>query len=98
MKSLADGLHLIITNKSLLLLQIVDIGLGTKDDNAANVLALFSNVTNNTQSINTFSNMNASVHVLLTLSQKQLNPNESAFKVSITESLIIFVECFNGFQ
>ncbi|XP_045919072.1 adhesion G protein-coupled receptor F5 [Micropterus dolomieu] len=65
---------------------IVDIGLGTKDDNAANVLALFSNVTNNTQSINSFSNMNASVHVLLTLSQKQLNPNESAFKDFLVSS------------
>ncbi|XP_054470259.1 adhesion G protein-coupled receptor F5 [Anoplopoma fimbria] len=49
---------------------IVDIGLGALDKNAANVFSLLQNVTRNSTTINTFANMNASVEVLVTMRQK----------------------------
>ncbi|XP_044022083.1 adhesion G-protein coupled receptor F3 [Siniperca chuatsi] len=59
---------------------IADIGLGTLDENAADVFSRLQAVTNNTQTINTFANINASIHVLFSLSQKdKLKPNESSF-------------------
>lgn len=88
----------LITNKSSLLLQTVDIGLGSVDKNAADVFHRLQNVTKDAGRINTFANMNASVHVLVRLSQKLQNiNNESAVAVSITESLITFVECYNPY-
>ncbi|XP_076605022.1 adhesion G-protein coupled receptor F3 [Chaetodon auriga] len=57
---------------------IVDTGLGSLDGNAAHVFSLLKNVTNNSQTINTFANINASVQVLSALSERQqLQPNES---------------------
>lgn len=92
--------QLIITHQSSLLLQIVDIGIGTVNDNAAGVFSKLKNVTDNKEKINNFANLNVSVYVLFTLSQKPtLQPNDSVANVSITESLIIFtVICYNGFQ
>uniref|UniRef100_A0A8C3AIJ8 Uncharacterized protein n=1 Tax=Cyclopterus lumpus TaxID=8103 RepID=A0A8C3AIJ8_CYCLU len=57
-------------NKSWLLLQVVDIGLGSLDDNAAYVFSLFGNVTKNSATINTFANLNTSVQVLSQMSRK----------------------------
>lgn len=78
------------------MLQIVDTGLGALDKNAANVFSLLEHVTNNSKTINTFANMNASVQVFSSLSQK-LNSidNETAADVSITEYLMIFIECYS---
>ncbi|KAM7376231.1 hypothetical protein PAMP_005974 [Pampus punctatissimus] len=47
-----------------------DIGLGTLEENAAHVFNRLQNVTNKTESINTFANVDASVQVLSTLSGK----------------------------
>lgn len=83
------------TNNSSLLLQIVDVGLGSLDKNVANVFFLLGNITNNLQAINTYANMNASIQVLLSLSQKPISiTEESAINVSITESLIIFMKSY----
>ncbi|XP_059208520.1 adhesion G protein-coupled receptor F4 [Centropristis striata] len=49
---------------------IVDIGLGSLDENAANVFSLLENVTESSETINTFPNMNTSVQVLSSLSQR----------------------------
>ncbi|XP_070834685.1 adhesion G-protein coupled receptor F3 [Chaetodon trifascialis] len=58
---------------------IVDTGLGSLEGNAAHVFSLLQNVTRNSQTINTFANINASVQVLSVLSERQqLQPNESA--------------------
>ncbi|XP_010742224.3 adhesion G protein-coupled receptor F4 [Larimichthys crocea] len=58
---------------------IIDIGLGDVQENAADVFSLLGNVTNNTQNINTFANMNATIEVLSTLSKKsQLKPNSTS--------------------
>lgn len=75
---------------SSLLLQIVDIGLGILDENAALVFSRLENVTNNTNTINSYANMNASVQVLSTLGNKLNNiNNDSTVNVSI-----IFIECY----
>ncbi|XP_040916171.1 adhesion G-protein coupled receptor F3 [Toxotes jaculatrix] len=50
--------------------QIVDTGLGNRDENAAVVFSRLQNITNNTQRINTFANVNTSVYVLLTMTNK----------------------------
>lgn len=75
------------------MLQTADSGLGLLDKNAANVFKRLKRVTNNTKAINTFSNMNASVEVLTSLSTKLQGNSESinndtTVNVSITESLI----------
>ncbi|CAK6966035.1 adhesion G protein-coupled receptor F4 [Scomber scombrus] len=53
-----------------------DSGLGLLDQNAANVFQRLEKVTNNTKTINTFSNMDASVEVLTSLSTKLQANNE----------------------
>uniref|UniRef100_UPI003AACA0DB adhesion G protein-coupled receptor F5 n=1 Tax=Centroberyx gerrardi TaxID=166262 RepID=UPI003AACA0DB len=50
--------------------RIVDIGLGTIDNNAASVFSRLKTATNNTESINTFSNVNASIFVLFGMKDK----------------------------
>ncbi|XP_078133804.1 adhesion G-protein coupled receptor F1 [Sander vitreus] len=58
---------------------IVDVGLGSLNKNAADVFYLLGNVTNKSQAINTYANMNASVQILLSLSQKPISiADESA--------------------
>ncbi|XP_036981228.1 adhesion G protein-coupled receptor F5 isoform X2 [Acanthopagrus latus] len=58
---------------------IADIGLGTLDENAARVFLELSNVTVKSKAINSLSNVNASVQVLVTLSEKQrLKPNSTS--------------------
>ncbi|XP_034050970.1 adhesion G-protein coupled receptor F3 [Thalassophryne amazonica] len=54
---------------------IVDVGLGTVENNAADVFSRFEDATNNTDKINTFANMNASVSVLVSMGArlKQIN-------------------------
>ncbi|XP_033933943.1 adhesion G protein-coupled receptor F4 [Pseudochaenichthys georgianus] len=47
-----------------------DIGLGSLDENAADVFSQLDQVTNNSQKINSYANLNASVQVLLSLSNK----------------------------
>lgn len=65
--------------------QIADIGLGTLDENAARVFLELSNVTVKSKAINSLSNVNASVQVLVTLSEKQrLKPNSTSAEVRIT--------------
>ncbi|XP_068436669.1 adhesion G-protein coupled receptor F3 [Clinocottus analis] len=59
-----------IVNSVLQQANIIDIGLGSLHENAANVFSLLENVTNNTATINTFADMSASVEVLTKLSQK----------------------------
>ncbi|CAJ1073312.1 adhesion G-protein coupled receptor F3 isoform X1 [Xyrichtys novacula] len=49
---------------------IVDIGLGAVHENTANVFSIFENVTNQTERIDSFPNLNTSVYVLSTMSQK----------------------------
>ncbi|XP_062296817.1 adhesion G protein-coupled receptor F5 [Scomber scombrus] len=56
--------------------QAADSGLGLLDQNAANVFQRLEKVTNNTKTINTFSNMDASVEVLTSLSTKLQANNE----------------------
>ncbi|XP_053192241.1 adhesion G protein-coupled receptor F4 [Scomber japonicus] len=54
-----------------------DSGRGLLDQNAASVFKRLERVTNNTKTINTFSNMNASVEVLTSLSTKLQENSES---------------------
>lgn len=71
-----------------LLLQIADTGLGSLQKNGAHVFSLLKVVTNDSQTIKTFSNLNTSVQVLFTLSKKRnLQPNESAADVSVTQDV-----------
>ncbi|XP_074548565.1 adhesion G protein-coupled receptor F5 [Halichoeres trimaculatus] len=56
---------------------IVDIGQGLLDKNAEKVMSRLERATTNTESINTFSNLNASVSVLHTLSEKLQNQNDT---------------------
>ncbi|XP_035529244.1 adhesion G-protein coupled receptor F3 [Morone saxatilis] len=58
---------------------IVDIGLGIANDNVAQVFSLLGKVTNDSKSINTFANMNATIAILDTLSKKNaVKPNSTA--------------------
>lgn len=100
MKSWSDSSRitlwqLIITHTPSLLFQIVDIGLGSLDENAARVFLDLEKVTDKSKTINTFSNVNASVQVLLTLSEKQLRPNKTSSEVSVYLRLLNVI---NGFQ
>ncbi|XP_023276762.1 adhesion G-protein coupled receptor F3-like [Seriola lalandi dorsalis] len=52
---------------------IVNIGLGSVEENAAIVFSRLDNITNRTNTINTFANMKTSVDVLMTLSEKLTN-------------------------
>jgi len=73
------------------LLQIVDIGLGSVDENAANVFSLLENVTKNSTTINTFADISASVQVLYKLSQKISSINtDSSADVSITHIFLSY--------
>ncbi|XP_037652131.1 adhesion G protein-coupled receptor F4 [Sebastes umbrosus] len=73
-------------NRALQSANIVDIGLGSLNENAKGVFSLLENVTNNSQTINTFSNMNASVQVLLSLSQKLNSINDNPTTNDFLES------------
>lgn len=101
MKSWSDSSRitlwqLIITHTPSLLFQIVDIGLGSLDENAARVFLDLEKVTDKSKTINTFYNVNASVQVLLTLSEKQqLRPNKTSAEVSVYLRLLNVI---NGFQ
>ncbi|XP_071380599.1 adhesion G protein-coupled receptor F5 isoform X2 [Centroberyx affinis] len=53
--------------------RIVDIGLGTIDNNAASIFSRLKTATNNTENINTFSNVNASIFVLSGMKEKLKN-------------------------
>ncbi|XP_073339213.1 adhesion G-protein coupled receptor F3 [Pagrus major] len=66
---------------------IADIGLGELDENAARVFSLLDAATNNSNTINTDANVNASVQVLFTLSEKKIQPNKTTAEVSITDFL-----------
>nr|XP_046268739.1 adhesion G-protein coupled receptor F1 [Scatophagus argus]XP_046268740.1 adhesion G-protein coupled receptor F1 [Scatophagus argus] len=67
--------------------KVVDIGLGSLDGNAAHVFSLLEVVTNNSDNINTIANLNTSVEVLFTLSQKRnLQQNESTADVFLESS------------
>lgn len=67
------------------MLQIVDIGLGTVEDNSAEVFSILNNVTNETETINSFANVKASVDVLMVLSDKlDRIDNDSTVDVSMT--------------
>lgn len=70
---------------------MVDIGVGLLDENVADLFSRFQNITNETEAINTFSNVQASVDVLVVLGYK-LNSinNDTTVDVSIIESLTIF--------
>uniref|UniRef100_A0A3Q1GT22 Adhesion G protein-coupled receptor F5-like n=1 Tax=Acanthochromis polyacanthus TaxID=80966 RepID=A0A3Q1GT22_9TELE len=59
--------------------KIVNTGLGFKEENAADVLSSLENATNNTENIDTYANVNISVHVLSTLHQRldEINNNSS---------------------
>ncbi|KAG7229119.1 hypothetical protein INR49_013061, partial [Caranx melampygus] len=52
--------------------KIVDIGLGSLEENSADVFSRLDNITNETETINSFANLNTSVSVLMTLSEKDL--------------------------
>uniref|UniRef100_A0A3Q3KEX9 Adhesion G protein-coupled receptor F3b n=1 Tax=Monopterus albus TaxID=43700 RepID=A0A3Q3KEX9_MONAL len=65
---------------------IVDVGLGSYDTNAANVLSRLQNATNKTDTINTFANVNASVHVLVSLSHKLQSINNDSAVNDLLES------------
>ncbi|XP_054862044.1 adhesion G-protein coupled receptor F1 isoform X2 [Amphiprion ocellaris] len=65
---------------------IVDIGLGFEDQNVADVLSIFENTTNNTENINTFTNVNVSVHVLSTLDDKLESLNNESSTDYLLES------------
>ncbi|XP_050934274.1 adhesion G protein-coupled receptor F5 isoform X3 [Lates calcarifer] len=65
---------------------IVDIGLGILDENAALVFSRLENVTNNTNTINSYANMNASVQVLSTLGNKLNNINNDSTVNDVLES------------
>ncbi|KAF0044028.1 hypothetical protein F2P81_003186 [Scophthalmus maximus] len=49
---------------------MVDIGVGLLDENVADLFSRFQNITNETEAINTFSNVQASVDVLVVLGYK----------------------------
>ncbi|XP_042357226.1 adhesion G-protein coupled receptor F3 isoform X2 [Plectropomus leopardus] len=57
--------------------QTADTGLGSLNENAAKVFVLLDNVTAEPHNINSFSNINASVQVLSSMSQKQISINVS---------------------
>ncbi|XP_031703180.1 adhesion G-protein coupled receptor F3 [Anarrhichthys ocellatus] len=57
-------------NRVLQKANIVNIGLGSLDENAAVVFSLLESVTNDSETINTVADMNASVQVLYSLSQR----------------------------
>ncbi|KAA8581901.1 hypothetical protein FQN60_008641 [Etheostoma spectabile] len=65
---------------------IVDVGLGSPDKNAANVFSLLGNITNNTKAINSYANMNATVQVLISLSQKSISIVEESAIYDFLES------------
>ncbi|XP_039641348.1 adhesion G protein-coupled receptor F5 [Perca fluviatilis] len=65
---------------------IVDVGLGSPNKNAADVFSLLGNITNNSQAINTYSNMNASIQVLFSLSQKPISIDEESATNNFLES------------
>lgn len=75
---------------------MVDIGLGPLEGNSAEVFSRLDDVTNETDIINSFANLNTSVNVLSTLSEKvkEIN-NRSTVNVSTTASLtFVFNECY----
>ncbi|XP_034714095.1 adhesion G-protein coupled receptor F2 [Etheostoma cragini] len=73
-------------NLALQQANIVDVGLGSKDQNAANVFSLLGNITNNTKAINSYANMNAAVQVLISLSQKSISIVEESAVDDFLES------------
>lgn len=76
----------------MLLLQISDIGLGALDKNAETIFSNLNNVTQNSGRINTFANVNASVDVLSTMSNKlKVVDNVTTTKVSIKEALFLLL-------
>lgn len=76
----------------MLLLQISDIGLGALDKNAETIFTNLNNVTQNSGRINTFANVNASVDVLSTMSNKlKVVDNVTTTKVSIKEALFLLL-------
>ncbi|XP_070698543.1 adhesion G protein-coupled receptor F5 [Pempheris klunzingeri] len=79
-------------NSVLQTASVVDIGLGSADDNAAQTFSELQKVTNRTNTINSFSNINASVYVLFTLSEKpiQLPDDPGVFNFSVNNKLLSF--------
>lgn len=76
----------------MLLLQISDTGLGALDKNAETIFSNLNNVTQNSGRINTFANVNASVDVLSTMSNKlTVVDNVTTTKVSIKEALFLLL-------
>lgn len=76
----------------MLLLQISDTGLGALDKNAETIFSNLNNVTQNSGRINTFANVNASVDVLSTMSNKlKVVDNVTTTKVSIKEALFLLL-------
>lgn len=76
----------------MLLLQISDTGLGELDKNAETIFSNLNNVTQNSGRINTFANVNASVNVLSTMSDKlKVVNNVATTKVSIKEALFLLL-------
>lgn len=80
----------------MLLLQISDIGLGKLDKNAETIFSNLNNVTQNSGRINTFANVNASVDVLSTMSDKLVRlvkvvDSVTTTKVSIKEALFLLL-------
>lgn len=76
----------------MLLLQISDTGLGALDKNAETIFSNLNNVTQNSVRINTFANVNASVDVLSTMSDKlEVVGNVATTKVSIKEALFLLL-------
>lgn len=76
----------------MLLLQISDTGLGALDKNAETIFSNLNNVTQNSGRINTFANVNASVDVLSTMSDKlKVVNNVATTKVSIKEALFLLL-------
>lgn len=56
--------------------QQVGIGIGTLEENAEGVISSLSNITNQTETMRTFANMNFSVDVLSILSKKEVQVNQ----------------------
>lgn len=78
--------------ETISVLQIVDIGLGTLDGNAASVFSQLQGATNNSRTINSFANMKTSVQVLVSLSGKlQEISNTSTVNVSISAEYCCWV-------
>ncbi|XP_068577785.1 adhesion G-protein coupled receptor F3 [Cebidichthys violaceus] len=65
---------------------IVNIGLGSLVENTADVFFLFESVTNNSETINTFADMNASVQVLYSLSTRIQSINSESTADHFLES------------